>query len=102
MKSMQAVYANEKESEQIQYRNQIQQLREMMMAPGWVVLMANWQKVKEEILATLEKATAEGKWQFYRGQLVGFRQAIETARKLKETADQELIDQEEEDNYGQR
>lgn len=100
MKSV-AVYANEKEPESIQYRNQIQQLREMMMSPGWVVLMANWQKVKDEILETLEKATTEGKWQFYRGQLVGFRQAILTAKRLKENADQELIDQkEEEESYG--
>jgi len=96
-----AVYANEKESEQIQYRNQIQQLREMMMSPGWVVLMANWQKVKDEILENLEKAANEGKWQFYKGQLLGFRQAIETAKKLKQNADQELIDQEEE-NYGRK
>ncbi len=96
-----AVYNNQKEPQQIQYSNQIQQLREMMMTPGWVVLMANWQKVKDEILENLEKTKTEGRWEFYRGQLLGFKQAIHTAKILKETAEQELEDQkqEEEENY---
>lgn len=82
------------------YLTQIQSLKELMMKPGWAFLQANWHARREQILHELEKSGSESKWQFQKGQLVGFREAVGMIHQLLEDYKNMQADEEMEESYG--
>lgn len=95
-----AVYMSDTEADQRQYIMQVASLREIMTKPGWKFLKANWHNRREQILTELEKATSEGKWQYYRGQLLGFKKAVGIVEDILEDAKNLQSDLEAEERYG--
>lgn len=81
------------------YVRQVNQLKAMLDTPSWAFLMTQWRLALDATLKEMEKAKAEGPWQFSRGKLTGYRECIHTIDELLSDVKQVEQEIELEENY---